>query len=79
MVNNHQAVGILVHKSLKDQTMPYNMVHGTANRAIVIRVGPCIVQAVYSPFVGKFSMADTKEFLTKVILNHRRYRTSTNI
>ena len=72
MVNNHQAVGILVHKSLGDQTVPYNMVLGTANRAVVISVGPCVVQAVYLPFVGKFSTAGTKDFLTRVILNHRR-------
>ena len=72
MVDNHQAVGILVHKSLRDQTVPYSMVLGTDNRAVVIGVGHCIAQAVYSPFMGKFLAADTRDFLTKVTLNHRR-------
>ena len=72
IVDNHQAVGMLVHKSLRGQTLPYSMVLGTENRAVVVRVGHCIAQAVYSPFMGKFLAADTRDFLMKVTLNHRR-------
>ena len=63
VVGNHQAVGILIHKSLRDQTSPYSMVPGTENRAVVVSVGQCIAQAVYSPFMGKVLAAHTKDFL----------------
>ena len=71
-VDNHQAVGMLIHKSLRGQTSPYSTVPGTENRAVVIRIGQCIAQAVYSPFMGKFQAAHTRDFLAKVTLNHRR-------
>ena len=65
VVDNHQAVGILIHKSLRDQTSPCSMVPGAENRAVVVSVGQCIAQAVYSPFMGKVLAAHTKDFLAK--------------
>ena len=72
VVDNHQAVGILIHKSLRDQTSPCSMVPGAENRAVVVSVGQCIAQAVYSPFMGKVLAAHTKDFLAKIALNHRK-------
>ena len=48
------------------------MVPGTQNRAVVVTVGQCVAQAVYSPFMGKVVAAHTKNFLAKIVLNHRR-------
>ena len=72
VVDNHQAVGILIHKCLREQTSPCSMVPGTENRAVVVSVGQCIAQAVYSPFMGKVLAAHTKNFLANIALNHRK-------
>ena len=61
IVNNHQGAGLLVHKSLRcaivDQAAPQD----TANRMAVIHIGGHVIQSVHSPFVGKYSMEETKK------------------
>ena len=68
--SNCEGTGLFVAKRLQALTTTIQTSPALGPRVVVIRCGPHIIQAVYSPWLGRTTTSHTRSFLGSVIQSH---------